>query len=767
LAKRHHATPAINAMSTHEQLIKALDEPVFEIDAAGRVIYSTAALARWVGHEADYSIASIFAPKERTRFEQTLTRILDGKTATAMLELTLTTQSAQVPIELKLVANQREGNKVITVAGWFRDVSMEKAKEAAANVQGTHLLDLVENISDACVVENSQGAVEMVNAAFCDLFRVEAAPQSLVGIPCNDLFALASAATEKKVAPIYFPLDSPQNDEFEFTFAGGKRAKQHSLPVGGEDGIAGRLHVFRALEENVTAPAGSATIAAQSQLVEKIARNLAITLESAGNAIHRAEQLDLPGAVLENFRRVESAAQSAFSDIAGLLDLPQIESGDLKLELMEFHLRDRIASMLESVVPMVEDRSIQLRLAVEQDVPEHLVGDGARLMLVLRNLLEAGLSGAQDGGELALVVEPEYSAESQIHLSFRVETIPPKGGARQKIASATGLMQLSLARQIVRAMGSGGTGKIDVRKKKETTIHQFTAVFPYRNVKEPRIRPTFVTLTGLPVLIVSADADQRKELSELARSWRMHPREADNAGVALQLLARMAFESNPIPLVITSNQLPVQDGFLLGFRIKHHSKLRQTAVMMLAKSGKSGDAIACRENGISAYLRHPIAANQINEAISAVMGTQDDDAEATSTLITRHSLREAKAGSILIIDPNRDHAIVAIGALRKKDYRVVHTDTADEAYTELSQDVFDLVIIDPMAKGFAELGIEGIADRLQEKFALTSSSIPVLLAVEEDISAVEFGFSGMLKKPYEKETLLRKVAALIPVKVVG
>jgi hypothetical protein len=32
------------------------------------------------------------------------------------------------------------------------------------------------------------------------------------------------------------------------------------------------------------------------------------------------------------------------------------------------------------------------------------------------------------------------------------------------------------------------------------------------------------------------------------------------------------------------------------------------------------------------------------------------------------------------------------------------------------------------------------------------------------VSAVEFGFSGMLKKPYEKEVLLLKVAALIPVK---
>ena len=69
-------------------------------------------------------------------------------------------------------------------------------------------------------------------------------------------------------------------------------------------------------------------------------------------------------------------------------------------------------------------------------------------MLVLRSLLESGLTSATGGGELALVVEPEYSAENQIHLSFRVETIPPKGGARQKNASATGLMQLSLARRL-------------------------------------------------------------------------------------------------------------------------------------------------------------------------------------------------------------------------------------------------------------------------------------------------------------------------------
>ena len=752
--------------SSTEHLLPSLDEPVLEMDTGGTVLFATAALKTWVGQDTGYLFADVLPAGDRARFDQLLKRLVEGKTASAAIELSLLANGTLLPIELKLTVGRREGGKVASLAGWLRDISMEKARESAANVQGTHLLDLVENISDACVVENATGAVEMVNAAFCDFFRVEVAPQSLVGTACKDLFTQATALTEKNFAPIYFPLESAEPDLFEFKFANGKRAQQHSLPVAGETGIVGRLHIFRMLNKSKAAPATAATVMAQSQVVEKIARELVVAAESAGSAIMRAEQLDLPGALLEHFRRVETATKSAFAEIANLLDFSQFEGGDIKLEEMEFHLRDRVANMLEKLMPQIEDKGIQIRLSIEQDVPDNLVGDGARLMMVLKNLLEAGMSSAQGGGELALIVEPEFSADKQIHLSFRVESTPEKGKKRQKDLSPAAQMQFSMARQIVRAMGVKGSGKIEVRERKEATIHQFTAVFPYQQRKDPRTRPTFVTLTGLPVLVVSADSEQRKELTDLARSWRMLPREADNAGVALQLLLRMADERAQIPLVLTSNALPIQDGFLLAYRIKHHPKLKQTAIMMLAKSGKPGDAIACRENGISAYLRHPIAANQLNDAISAVMGTQDD-AEATSTLITRHSLREAKLGSVLMVDPDREHAIVAIGALRKRDYRVVHTDTADEAFTELAQDVFDLLIIDPTAKGFAELGIEGISDKLQKLFASSPAAIPVLLAVEDDISAVEFGFSGMLKKPYDRDTLLNKVAALIPAKAPG
>ena len=468
---------------------------------------------------------------------------------------------------------------------------------------------------------------------------------------------------------------------------------------------------------------------------------------------------------------MEKSAQSAFASIAGLLDFSKLETSEIALESTEFHLRESVASMLERIVPSAEERAVQLKLRIEQDVPEHLMGDGARMMLCLRNLLECAMPPLLDrvaGTEVSLVIEPEYSAENLIHISFSVMQSIPKGAVRPKSINPAAMMQLSLARQIVRAMHGSATGKaggkIDIKERKEAVTWQFTAAFPYRAIKDPRTRPTFVTLTGMRVLIVSNDLEQRKQLAEHARSWRMLPCEADNAAMALYLLARAMDEASAIALVITSNQLPVQDGFLLAFRIKHNLKLKQTAVVMLATTGKAGDAIACRESGISAYLRQPISAQQLNEALSAVMGAQDDDDEATSTLITRHSLREAKAGTVLVIDANREHAMAAAMALKKIGYRISTADSARVAFIEMEQDNYDVIIIDPTTPGFADMGIESIADALREKLPAKSPNIPILLALTEDMSSVEFGYSGTVMKPYDKEELVAQVAKHVPQK---
>ena len=115
--------------------------------------------------------------------------------------------------------------------------------------------------------------------------------------------------------------------------------------------------------------------------------------------------------------------------------------------------------------------------------------------------------------------------------------------------------------------------------------------------------------------------------------------------------------------------MAVQDGFLLAFRVKNHPKLFATLVMMLASEGKPGDAIACRENGIAAYMRYPIADKQLNDAIVAVTGASVD-ADETPTLVTRHSLREQRKGAtILLVDPHRDSHMLAAHILRQARFQ--------------------------------------------------------------------------------------------------
>src|SRR3954468_20105443 len=159
-------------------------------------------------------------------------------------------------------------------------------------------------------------------------------------------------------------------------------------------------------------------------------------------------------------------------------------------------------------------------------------------------------------------------------------------------------MGVAVAKFMVAAMG----GKLAVSTRgSDETLYSFTVEFPIRPAPAAPRRPTYVSLVGMQVLVVSGEPEQRLALSNLMRGWRLVPLEADNAAMALALLERMHSEGTPVPLVILSDRLPSQDGFLVAFRIKHHRNLADTLVMMLATQGKPGDAIACRENGIAAY----------------------------------------------------------------------------------------------------------------------------------------------------------------------
>ena len=781
-------------------LINALDEPLFELNLDGKVISATNAARALVGDTirspealdvlGDWEFASVVAMHDRARFAKVFKRVADGITNTQRLELDMIAfangNQAVLPTEVKIGAVRAALSKPSSVAVWLRDLSIEKANETAATVQGTYLLDLVENVAVPCVVENTDGRIEMLNATFCRLFAIRAAPQSLIGTSCATLFAAASLATVKQFGPLYRSLDaakgSKQRDELNFLLATGEAVTQTSIAVDGNNGVAGRLHLFHLTAHRTDAPSeapSAGMITNQMFLIDKITHELTLARESASQALYRAEQLDLPSQLLEQFRRVETASLSAFDAVAGLLQFSPVDRmpdntshhtshhTSLTLESAPFKLRENVAMMIAGIAGCAQQRRAQLRVRVEQDVPERLTGDGARLMQALRHLLDCAIAAAptadavmsEGATEIVLTVSSQYSANGHTHLTFSVEQMVRSGTVKDTALPPSASMQLALSRQIVRALvgDQKSADHLEVQQRKLGVSYQFTATFPFDNTKLHHQRPYYIALTGLPVLIVSESAAERRALAELTKRWRMMPREADNADVAIQLLSRFAQDGSTLPLVITSNRLTTQDGFLLAFRIKHHPALRQTSVIMLATEGKPGDAVSCRENGISAYLRQPALPQQLNEAITAVIGAQDD-AEMTSTLITRHSLREQKKAAVLIIDASRNKISFVAATLKRKGYRTVLVGSAQEAFEAMVQEQFDVIVVDPKGVGFAE-GAD-IVNTLRSHIGESRRPPTVLLASESPISDAN-AYDGMVLKPFVKDSILNTVADLL------
>ncbi len=752
----------------------ALNEPIFEADLGGHIVFATESLLELFGLAAlglDAPLAEHFTADSRAAFNRAFRKIADGKAATAEVDVRLNSDPDS-EYDIKLAALLGANEKPIGVAGRLRDVSGDRITERQAAVSIAHLLNLSENSDQPCLVESGTGEVESVNSAFCLLFGILDAPQSLIGLQVPDVFAQARKESGIEGGP-HIPVKNGSQDS-EFRLADGRNARQRVFPVEEDNVLQGRLHLF---EVSAAKPAkgkagksDGATTAAQVALVERIARELATTVESAGSAIHRAEQLDLPATVLEHFQRVESSARSAFNAIGGLLDFSKFEPTELKavkLDKTEFNLREVLCALMEHVAIVAEERNVQLRLRVEQDIPSSVTGDAPRLMLVLRSVIEA-LIGALDTStgaqhEVYLTVSPEYVEEQAIHLNFSIDANTAGKPSKLRTFAPLALMQMAVARQLVNVMG----GSLDNVQRKDAVGYGFAAAFPWSESFESRPKLHVVTLTGLPILIVSDDAAQRSELAALMKSWRMQPKEADNATMAMQLLLRQEQEDEPIPLVIVPSHMPVQDGFLLAFRIKHHPKLKGTQIMMLAKSGMPGDAITCRENGISAYLRYPLSANQLNQAIAAVTGVSGDDSDATHTLITRHSLHESRDGSILVIDSNREVQLAAAHILKKRGYTLSEADSAEIAFKALEQDIFDAVMVDPDMPGFVDvvLDIRTRAQKRPEDLVVIAMSTNGSEKHRQDCE--QAGFNGFVGKPLDKDSLVTFLAAKLPPRELG
>ena len=733
----------------YKRIVESLKLPLAIADAKGRIVFANPALAKVCARPAEallgMPIAELFAPGDQKRVQQNAERIVQGKAAGSFVDAELAVASREPQwVQAALQPALDAKGKPAGLIAVLQDVTAQRETEEALNLLTARLLGITEALPVAVLVETVPGDVELVNQAFCDLLQLGSAPQSLSGLALEEVLWRSPRLESKRLVGVRERPAEPFGIAFEID---GRRVRLERQPIVVEAGYGGA--VWTAHDEAAPASAQTARPLVKGEagvaIVEKIGAELSVALEALAAVSIRAQQLEVEPAIVEHFATIRASTEAAMAAIADLVDFSRL-SGGIALRKARFALRTAIAELVARLVPEAEEHGCRLRIKIEQDVPDALEGDVARLQLVLKNLLANAFTHAPDG-EVTLQITPEYTTGSGIQLSFGVAASGASPGA-----GAQGGMGMAVARFMVAAMG----GEIRIGAKAGEPLYGFTVEFPVLPAAPAPRRPSYVSLVGLTVLVVSADPAQRLAVSNQLRGWRMVPLEADNAAMALALLERLEQEGNPVPLVILANRLPVQDGFLLAFRIRQHPRLAPTLVMMLASEGRPGDAIACRENGISAYIRYPVNERQLNEAIVSVTGASVNADEAP-TLVTRHSLREQRKGvSLLLVDPSRDSQILVAHVLGRHDCSVVVAHDLAEASAALDQDWYDIVLADTALEG---LGGEDAGRALRERIARDADAVLLVAASAEHDAAyreakVAAGFDAAIAKPFRREDLL-------------
>ena len=102
-----------------------------------------------------------------------------------------------------------------------------------------------------------------------------------------------------------------------------------------------------------------------------------------------------------------------------ILDFSKIEAGKLVLESVDFSLRSLIIDSVGLLAERAEAKNILLDLSIEDQVPDTLEGDPARLKQILLNLIGNGIKFT-DTGDVTLKVALHERQQEICHIRFQV-----------------------------------------------------------------------------------------------------------------------------------------------------------------------------------------------------------------------------------------------------------------------------------------------------------------------------------------------------------
>jgi two-component system, sensor histidine kinase and response regulator len=686
----------------------------------------------------------------------------------------------EVPVELSLFFTRQD--EFIHLGFFARDISQRRQMEQDAEQQ---LHSLIDQLGEEYFETDLRGNYTFANTRLCEYFQIQSGAD-LTGKNFEAFFSPEDIKMFKENFREVYLTGERKRQELSIVLNGRLIYVEHTVSLKRDSNgqpigfiVLSRDCTERKLAQMQLAKAMEAAQAAskaKSEFLANMSHEIRTPLNGVVGALDLAHDTNVTPEQAELLEMASASANALLGVINDILDFSKIEAGKLQFESIEFEMREVVAEALRSLAIRAHQKGLELVYDVAPDIPRFLLGDPARLMQVLLNLIGNAIKFTAQG-EVALHVErvdaePD-SDQAQVRFSVSDTGIGIESDKKRLIFDAfaqadssttrryggTGL-GLAISSRLVQRMG--GELSVDSEPGRGSTFH-FRATFDVGTGGRSEVATSRQQLRGLRALIVDDNQTNRRILEKLLASWGMIPVTADGGEAALELMQKAADSGAPFPVVLTDCRMPEMDGFQLVGEIRNTAALATASIMMLTSDDYHHTAARCREMGIGKYLIKPIKQSELFNALCGLLQAPATHGEVAPIKSRQREQGDARALDILLAEDNLINQRLTGRMIEKLGHRVVIAGTGREALAKLEAHTFDLVLMDVQ---MPEMDGPSAVAAIRERESANGRHLPIIALTAHAMSGdrqhcLDAGMDDYLSKPVDFKQLEQTIARVM------
>jgi PAS domain S-box-containing protein len=327
----------------------------------------------------------------------------------------------------------------------------------------------------------------------------------------------------------------------------------------------------------------------------------------------------------EHLSVLKFSSENLMTLINDVLDFTKIETGNVELEKAEVNLRELIQGVANSMQYCAAEKNIFIKYDIDGAVPKLVIGDAARLVQILLNLVSNAVKFTEKGG-VSIDIKALEESDKSVRVRFAV-TDTGIGIAKNKLNAIFESFKQAEP-DITRKYGGTGLGlaiskrlielhdsRINVDSVQgQGSTFWFTITFNKADIKLGRNISKMEIGLHINVLVVDDNQINRLLINKVLKKWGADVDFAENGAEAVEKI-----ETNKnYDVVLMDIHMPLMDGLEATqiIRAKTEPYFQNLPIIALTASMLSSEINSINSAGMNDYILKPFEPKMLYDKLS-------------------------------------------------------------------------------------------------------------------------------------------------------